>query len=165
MTIAYRLFIFSVTALLVTACATGPKYDTSSIDLDITPLQAVNDSERLRGQRVLWGGIIIASDNLKAVTQFEILAYPLDSNQRPQTDKAPLGRFIAQHQGYVETADYTQGRLMTVSGLLQGTSTGRIGESEYSYPLVDIDNLYLWAARDDRPETSVHFGIGVQIHN
>jgi len=152
-------------AVLLAGCATGPKYDTSAIDLSITPQQAVVESEALQGAQVLWGGIIIASANLKEVTQFEILAYPLDSSQKPLVDKTALGRFFAQQVDYLETSDYTQGRLITVNGILQDKKTGRIGDSEYTYPLVNINQHYLWPRQNDTSDASIRFGIGVMIHN
>jgi len=155
--------LFSV--VLLAACATGPKYDTSLIDLSITPQQVVVEGKALHEDQVLWGGIIIASANLKDVTQFEILAYPLDSSQRPLVDKTPLGRFVAQQEGYLETSNYTQGRLITIRGMLQGKNTGKVGESEYTYPLVRINEHFLWSERNDTPDTSFRFGIGVMIHN
>lgn len=150
---------------LLSACASGPQYDTRDVDLAVTPRQAVAESDLLRGKAVLWGGVIIASSNLQDMTQFEILAYPLDSRQRPQTDRKPLGRFIAQQPGYLEVADYTQGRLLTVTGRLDGTLDGRIGESDYTYPVVTAVRHYLWSESDGGPRTSVHFGIGVLFHD
>ncbi|ALP52973.1 hypothetical protein Tel_07280 [Candidatus Tenderia electrophaga] len=153
-------------AVLLQACATTPKFDTSNIALDITPQQAAAKADSLQGTRVLWGGVIIASTNLKEATQLEVLAYPLDSNQRPDLDEAPLGRFLARQSGYLETTDYAQGRLISVSGTLQQTRQGRIGESEYTYPVVAIERLHLWSkARGGSPETRFHFGIGVLFSN
>lgn len=153
-----------VTGLLA-ACATAPKFDTTGVDFSITPARAVAENASLQGTPLLWGGIIIASSNLKQETQFEILAYPLDGNRRPDTGKQPLGRFLAQQEGYLETADYTAGRLMTVSGTLQGTRIGRIGESEYTYPVLQVKQHYLWPRAGEASDTSVHFGIGVMFHN
>ena len=151
--------------MLLTACASGPRYDTTGIDVQVTPQQVVSEDEQWLGARVLWGGLIIASANLRDRTQIEILAYPLDSSQRPVTDRNPLGRFLVQQPGYLETSDYTQGRLLTVTGTVQGITTGKVGESEYSYPVVRLADHYLWPQGDGAPESSVHFGIGVQIHN
>jgi outer membrane lipoprotein len=150
---------------LLAACATAPKFDTTGVDFSITPARAVTENATLQGTPLVWGGIIIASTNLKQVTQFEILAYPLDGDLRPDTGKQPMGRFLAQQDGYLETADYTAGRLMTVSGTLQGTRIGRIGESEYTYPVLQVKQHYLWARAGGSPDTSVHFGIGVMLHN
>lgn len=159
-----RTLLLLLLAAVLSACATGPKYDVSGIDLSHTP-QAVVEGKVPQGIEVLWGGIIISSANLKAVTQFEILAYPLDSNQRPLVAKMPLGRFLAQQQDYLEINDYVQGRLITVGGLVQGKSIGKIGESEYTYPVVNINKHYLWARPGEGPESNVHFGFGVMIHN
>ena len=151
--------------LLLGACATTPKLDSSAVDSTITPPRAVVEGEALRGATVLWGGMIIASTNLKDVTQIEILAYPLSSSQKPDLDKAPLGRFLAQQPGYLETRDYAQGRLITVSGELQQRYVGRIGESDYTYPVVRVSQHYLWPLTGSAPATRVHFGIGVMFRN
>lgn len=138
------IVVLTLAVLLLSACASGPKYETSGINLHVTPAQAVNEITSLRGISVLWGGIIIASINLKDDSQLEILAYPLDSSQRPDLSQKPLGRFLARQSGYLELADYTQGRLLTVLGQLQDRSIGKVGESEYYYPVVRVDKHYLW---------------------
>jgi outer membrane lipoprotein len=150
---------------LLTSCATSPKLNTEGIDLGITPQRAVADNATLQGRSVLWGGVIVNSANLKEKTQIEILAYPLDSDQRPDLDKNPLGRFLAQQEGYLETSDYSQGRLITVSGKIGKNLDGRIGETDYTYPVIQIKQHYLWPKRSNEPESSVHFGIGVIFHN
>lgn len=154
-----------IASVILAACATTPKFDASGIDLSISPQQAVAEAETLQGVQVLWGGVIISSANLKDATQFEILAYPLASNQRPDTDKQPLGRFLALQEGYLEASDYAQGRLISVSGMLQDKRSGRIGETEYIYPVLKINQLHLWKRRGDSPDTQFHFGIGVMFHN
>lgn len=151
--------------LLLAACATTPKFDTSSLDLGITPQQVVEGGGSTRGSRVLWGGVIISTSNLKQATQFEILAYPLDSDQRPDISKTPLGRFIARQEGYLESSLYDQGRRLTVSGELQESHTGRIGEADYTYPVLRIEQLQLWPRRGEPSEPQFHFGIGVMLHN
>jgi outer membrane lipoprotein len=157
------LLVFA--SLLLSACATTPKFDTSGIDMSITPQRAAAESESLRDSTLLWGGVIIAAHNLKEETQLEILGYPLDSDQRPEMETRPLGRFIAVQTGYLETSDYTEGRLVTVSGTLDKNLVGRIGESEYTYPVLKINKLYLWPRRGETPQTQFHLGIGVMFHN
>jgi outer membrane lipoprotein len=160
-----QILLHTFAALLLTACATTPKFDTSDVNLGITLQQATLENSTLKGTRLLWGGVIIASSNTKETTQFEILAYPLDDDQKPELDKTPLGRFIAVREGYLETRDYSQGRLMTLRGTLLENRIGKIGESEYIYPVIDIDNHYLWPIRRDSSEPQFHFGIGVMLHN
>lgn len=158
------LFLFIV-SLSIAGCATTPAINTEGVDLGLMPKRAVAESETLQGKSVLWGGVIINSTNLKDSTQFEMLAYPLDTNQRPITSDNALGRFLAIQPGYLETTDYTQGRQMTIKGVLAGTRTGRVGESEYVYPLVNIKQLHLWEKEAEYVEPRVRFGIGVMIRN
>ncbi len=152
-----------LSAMLLCACASAPKFDTNNINLNITPQQALVETTQLQGTAVLWGGVIIASSNLKQATQFEILAYPLDSKQRPDPKKTPQGRFLALQPGYLETSDYNQGRLISLSGTLQQNRTGRVGETEYTYPVIEIRQLHLWPKRSESPDTRFHFGIGVMF--
>jgi len=161
----HHIISLCIASVVLAACATAPKFDTSGIDLSIAPQQAVAESETLQDVQMLWGGVIISSVNFKDATQFEILAYPLASDQRPDTDKSPLGRFLAFQEGYLETSDYAQGCLISITGRLQNKRSGRIGESEYTYPVLKIDQLHLWRKRGEASDPQFHIGIGVMFHN
>jgi outer membrane lipoprotein len=93
------------------------------------------------------------------------LAYPLDVDQRPDAEKKPLGRFLAEQDGYLETSDFTQGRLITVRGTLKDKRKGYIGDVEYTYPVVRINQLHLWSKQRDFSEPRIQFGIGIMFHN
>ncbi len=149
--------------LVVAACATGPRFDMSGVDPQVGPAQAVAEIEQRRGARVVWGGTIINTLNLADSTRIEVLAYPLDSAQRPRTARSPQGRFLIEYPGYLESADYAAGREITVSGVLTETREGRIGEAGYRYPLVTAERLYLWDPRAQREGPRVSFGVGVII--
>ena len=151
--------------MFLAACATSPNFDTAGIDTSLTPQQAVAGNQAIQGEPVLWGGVVINSTNLKDSTQLEILAYPLDSNQRPNRQQEPLGRFLAVHEGYLETTDYAQGRLITVRGIIFDNRIGNVGEAEYTYPVVNINQLHLWSKQSGSTESQVQFGIGIMIHN
>ena len=151
--------------LVLSACATSPKFDVRDVDSSITPKRAIDEIKTLQDVSVLWGGVIIASNNLKDLTQLEILAYPLAINQRPDTEQTPLGRFLAEQDGYLETTDINQGRLITVLGALKDKRIGHIGETEYIYPVVKINQFHLWKKQSDFSEPRIQFGIGVMFHN
>ncbi len=150
--------------LLLSACASGPSLDTSQVDRSITPRSAVAELAANRGKRVVWGGVILSTTNLEKLTRVEVLAYPLDSDQRPQRERDPLGRFLLERQGFLEPATYAQGRLLSVVGTLVRTEDGKVGDSAYLYPVVEADQLHLWSKDSDYNKGSnVHFGIGVGI--
>lgn len=157
-------YLVPLLVLLLSSCASTPVFNTEGVDLALTPRRAVADIGSVQGRSVLWGGIVIAGTNLKDSTQLEILAYPLDSHQRPMSDDTALGRFLAVQLGYLETADYEQGRQITVLGTLGTVRKGQVGESEYVYPLVNIKQLHLWPKEGEYVEPRVRFGIGVMIH-
>lgn len=152
-------------AVLLAGCASAPTFNTEGVDQSLTPKRAAQDSEAFQGKTVLWGGVIIAATNLKESTQVEILAYPLDSSQRPRSQEQALGRFLAVKPGYLETADYAQGRHITVIGTLGATQSGQVGESTYVYPVVNTSQMHLWPTDGEYTEPRVRFGIGVMIRN
>lgn len=150
--------------LLLSACASAPEFDARNTEPALTPTQAVNAVERLKGKKVVWGGAIINSTNLKSETRLEVLAYPLDNDHYPQTNKTAYGRFLLIKEGYLETVDYAPGRLITVSGTLDGIRKSKLDESEYTYPLLRAEKVHLWS-KSGKSETRFHFGIGVMFHN
>lgn len=156
-----RVFIYSVLALLI-SCAATPDFNTAGVDNSLTPEQAISKQEISRGKKVIWGGTIIETRNLKQGTQIEMLAYPLSSSLRPQTNKAALGRFIIRHDDYLEPTNFTPGKSLSVLGQVTGTQEGRIGESKYTYVLIRALQIHLWSP-EAKNQTFFHFGIGIEL--
>ena len=146
--------------LLLSGCARGPTYERYGADGTLTPKSVAAAPQMATGKQVLWGGVIMQTVNLKDRTQIEVLAYPLDSDQRPQRDREPLGRFLLEKTGFLEPASYAEGRLITTVGKVAGTRAGQIDASDYRYPVIAARQLHLWS-RDRRYRgSSVHIGIG-----
>lgn len=149
-------------ALLLAACATT--FDIGSATREVAPAQAAADIGKARGKEVAWGGVIVSARNLTDSTQFEILGYPLDDHNRPTLDAPPTGRFVALHPGYLETASYAQGRVVTVVGTVTGTRAGTVGDAPYVFPVVGISRIHLWPSPEEEARDSrVHFGVGIGI--
>lgn len=147
--------------LLLVACSSTPKV-ADDADRNTTPVQAATADPPLLDQRLQWGGVIVSTQNLPENTELQILAYPLKTNGRPDVTAAPNGRFIAQHPGYLESADYAAGRQLTATGALSEIRQGEVGEAAYRFPILQADELVLWP-RESEGETKprVNFGIGV----
>lgn len=165
MLIISRVILLSLLGAVLVSCATAPTFDTAGVDKTVTPASAVAEIGAVRGQKVQWGGAILASDNLAQTTQLEVLGYPLEDNGRPITTVAAQRRFLVLYDGYLETADYTAGRLLTVVGQVTEVRKGKVGQADYQYPVVSAQQLYLWPQESDYyyREPAVHFGIGVGI--
>lgn len=149
--------------LLASACATAPTFETGDA-APITPDEAVADIARARGAQVAWGGRIINTRNLKDTTEIEVLGYPLDESGRPDPGAAAQHRFVLVRPGYLESADYQPGRLVSAVGTITGTQEGMVGQASYVYPTLAADRLYLWPLYEPQPRGSnVHFGVGVGV--
>ncbi len=149
-------------ALALGACATGPRYSTDNVNQELTPRAAVDKGSAAEGDRVIWGGRIIETRPREAHTQVEVLDYPLDRSQRPNTARSPGARFLIIHGEFLEPSDWRADRLVTVTGTVESIRRGRIEEADYQYAVIRADDLYLWpepAARAASPR--VHLGIGV----
>jgi len=158
-----RHILITLIPVLICACASGPKFDVSGVDRALTPRAAVAEQEILVNRSVLWGGVLLKTTNLENETRLEVLAYPLDGRQRPIRDSDPLGRFIVAYVGFLEPADYTEGRMVTVLGKVGDTVAGKIGETDYSYPLLSPEKVYLWPREPSRAPSNLQFGIGIGL--
>lgn len=159
----YTLLIIGL-LLLLSACSSQPTFDTQHVALKLTPQQLLENPSGYYGKTVVWGGTILETHNLPEYTQIEVLAYPLNSDQRPLTEQAPQGRFLVQHKDYLEPAVYTQGRLFTVMGKLHKTESGQVGQHSYNYPVIESEQIHLWPVKSE-PGSRIQFGIGIGIHN
>ena len=158
-----KLLLLLAIVTLIPACATTPQFDTSQVDKSLTPAAVSAAKDAAQGRKVQWGGVIIASDNLPQVTRLEVLAYPLSGRGRPDRDGKVLGRFLLEHPGYLETADYAPGRMVTVIGPISRVEEGVIGEASYRYPVVRAEQLHLWPKHREENDPRIHFGIGIGL--
>lgn len=153
--------ILATTLLLSGGCAGGPAFDTSQADRSVTPAQVAAEMPAMMDREVVWGGMIVETTNLEYSTLIEVLAYPLDGNDRPQYDEPVTGRFIAEHRGFLDPEVYANGRLLTVMGTIARTATAMVGDSQQTYPVVDASGIYLWPREEEVSGSAVRIGIGV----
>lgn len=153
--------------LMLAACAPAPIYKHTAGAINAAPFQVAQTPERFAGESVIWGGRIVQVKNFPDHSEIELLAYPLDSSQRPKANDSGNGRFIAMMPGYAEPLDYRPGSLMTVSGKLSGSRAGKVGQANYVFPLVSVAQSHVWTAeqmRQGHNNFSFGLGLGVGIH-
>jgi len=131
--------------------------------ISATPQSVIADPDLKIGQKVIWGGTILDTKNLESSTQLEVLSYPLSRSHQPQLEQKPMGRFILIYPGYLEPTTYAQGRLLTVLGTFTEIRKGTVGESSYSYPLINSEKLQLWNNPPRKGRSSFQFGIGIRL--
>ena len=142
-----KLMLPLAIAALLAACATAPRplqgqYST------LVPEQAA--SQQATGERVRWGGRIVAVEPHADRSCFEVVSLPLTVTGRPRDVDRSQGRFVACRQGFYEPEVFAAGREITISGQVEGFETRMVGEFDYRYPRVAADVVYLWPERRDR---------------
>lgn len=158
----HYLIVLFLAAGVLSGCVSKPAFDMSDVDKSLNPAAVISELEVSVGKRVLWGGTILDVNNMKDSTRIEVLSYPLDSNHRPELEKKPLGRFMIRQEGFLEPKSYAPGRLITVVGNVGKAISGKVGDSEYNYPLIQAQQLHLWSNRG-QTRTNFQFGIGIQL--
>jgi outer membrane lipoprotein len=130
-----------VAAVLAAGCATVqvPRelIEAPVPDLSVGQVQA--EPTRHLGQRVRWGGDILAVRNHAVVTEIEILARPLNDSGVPSAaDTVGLGRFVAEIAGFVDPTAFPKDHRITVAGEVVRVETRRVGDYPYPYPVVAV---------------------------
>jgi outer membrane lipoprotein len=164
---AVRILLALALPAAIAACAPAPIYKTGPSSVNATPQQVATSPANFRNLQVVWGGSVISVHNLADHSEIEILAYPLDSSQRPRLKEPATGRFIAVMPGFVEPMNYPPGALVTVSGTLDGARNGEVGQAGYTFALVNGEAMHRWTPEEMRqghPNVSIGVGVGGWIH-
>lgn len=97
-----------------------------------------------RGETVIWGGQVIDTLNEPGATFIKILQIPLDFTGMPEDEEQSQGRFLAEVKGYADPEVYRKGRRVTLAGEVIGQKVEPLGEIEYAYPRVKVQEIHLW---------------------
>ncbi|MGH8190958.1 MAG: Slp family lipoprotein [Rhodanobacteraceae bacterium] len=159
-----RLVLALSLPVAIAACAPPPIYKTTGPSSVVaTPEQVATSPGNFRNLEVVWGGQVISVHNFADHSEVEILAYPLDSSQRPILKDPATGRFIAIVPGFVEPMNYPPGSLVTLRGTLDGSRRGEVGQAGYTFALVHSDAMHRWTPqemREGHPNISIGVGVG-----
>jgi len=99
--------------------------------------------DALKGRTVILGGEILQTSNLREGTRVEILQRPLSESETPKLTDATDGRFMAFCTEYLDPAVYAPQRRITVAGQVLGSYVGKVGEVDYTYPLISCAETHL----------------------
>jgi outer membrane lipoprotein len=99
--------------------------------------------EALKGRTVILGGEILQTSNLREGTRVEVLQRPLSASETPKLTDTTGGRFMAFCQEYLDPAVYAPPRRITVAGQVLGAYMGKVGEVDYTYPLISCEETHL----------------------
>lgn len=117
--------------------------------------------ERYLDVPVLWGGSIVEVRQFDGYAEMEIIAYPLDSSQRPLFDRPDQGRFIAVRAGTIDRSRFSSGRYLTLHGPITGERNATWRGKSVRIAEVDAREIALWPVdyRFQRNKVAVSIGI------
>ena len=157
-----KIGILFFASLIMTACASSP-FNMEGVNQTLKPAQTVDNKTHLN-KKAVWGGMIVEVRNFAKNSQIEMLNYPLDSNGEPVRSAQPQGRFIIKVEGFLDPAQYSSGRWLSVLGAVLPSEAGQIGDVKYQYPVIQSQQLHLWSeSSGSNTKTQFHFGIGVRL--
>lgn len=145
----YKPLILATAVATLAACATVPQ-PLQGTFTQVNSVSAQQEGNGASGAQVRWGGQIIDTKPGPQETCFYVLQRPLDDQARPvagSSDSETQGRFVACRAGFYDPEVFTRGRDITVTGVIQGTTSEKIGEYNYAYPHVQANVVYLWPKR------------------
>lgn len=129
------------------SCAPLSKEVMRQVEENLT-YQAVHSApEQYVGKTVLWGGVIIETTNKQGETVVKVRQTELDIKKRPKKLDHSAGRFMVRYAGFLDPALYQEGREITTVGVVIGQETLPLGDTQYSYTVIQARETYLWEKR------------------
>ena len=99
------------------------------------------------GRVVMVGGVVIRGKRTKDQTEIEVLELPAKADGPSTTERLRSeGRFLAVREEFLDPATVPPGTPITVIGVVRGSTTKPLDESDYTYPVLEIKHLIDWSA-------------------
>lgn len=105
-----------------------------------------------KGQTLLLGGVVVGLQVEPQGSTLEVFRWKLDRWGEPVAVDERAGRFLVRTDRLLDPVLYDPGRLVTLTGMVEGAETRPLGEITYSYPVFRLGESYVW-------ETPFRYGI------
>lgn len=134
-----------LTAILLSGCSTVPKALQVPENKVLTNFSVVRGNTNTeQGSLARWGGVIAKVTNNANNSMLEIVHFPLKSSTRPVQGDKTQGRFRVYFTGLLDPIIYKEGRSITALGNVTSSEDGKIGEHEYTFPVLKATHVHLW---------------------
>ena len=139
-----RVFIVFIFLTFV-GCTHYPISDNirASLDPTVSVAGLFESPDAYIGKRVMMGGNIVQTRNLPDQSEIEVVQKSIDSYGNLDTGDATLGRFIFRRPGYLESEVYAKGRDIIGAGVIVGSQSGKIGDRDYQFPVIEPEEMNL----------------------
>jgi len=91
----------------------------------------------------IFGGVIADTFSTEDGTEMEVVQMPLDEWGYVISHDRSEGRFIVTARNHLDPLIFSKGREVTISGVLVGTRSQKLGKKDYVYPLFRAKEIHL----------------------
>jgi outer membrane lipoprotein len=98
------------------------------------------------GRVIMVGGVVIRAKRMENRTEIEVLQLPAEAEGLSTTARLRSeGRFLAVREEFLDPATVPPGTPITIVGVVSGSITRPLDDSEYTYPILEIKHLTDWS--------------------
>jgi outer membrane lipoprotein len=131
--------------LLAAGCAKPfPPDLLAKVEKNVTYQAFQDQPEQYDGKMLMFGGEIVETKNVENGAWIIVLQRPLDADGRPSWTTESGGRFLVLTKTFLDVDAFHPGRSLTVIGEVNGSQAMPLRGTEYWYPLLVAQQLYLW---------------------
>jgi len=145
MAVYHRLAALALLSFVLTGCAPIPVSIAEPPPGDLQLTEAVEDIGAHQGTLVRWGGTVLSVERQGETLWVEVAERRLDEVGQPAAAGPPRGRFLARLDTRQSGSTFAYGLDITVSGTVDGTREGDVGNRRAIFPVVRVSTAYTWA--------------------
>ncbi len=150
-----KFVVMSALSLTLVSCA--PVLDRRLMDegtREFNPSHLVETPEVFKDHLFIFGGVIVDTKLTTEGSQIEGIFVPVDRWGYLSESYPYYGRFIALYprsRGLLDPMIYKKGREVSLAADFVEARKAKIDEMEYTYPVFEIRQVYLWDRYADYP--------------
>ena len=140
-----KLFVMALSLIFLLAGCFHIISDKSRAlaDRSVTFSQLRENPDSFRGRFVILGGAVTGIRQSKEGVRLEVVEYPLDIEDMPDTSSDSRGRFLVDLPPDVGYATFKPGMLVTMAGAVAGKYVKPLDKADYTYPVIVVKEIHL----------------------
>jgi len=139
-----KLVLYCLLLTTLSSCAHVISPENRENALSAVSLNEVRShADQYAEKTFIFGGIIADTFNTDDGSEIEVVQMPLDEWGYVMSHNGSEGRFIVTAKNHLDPLIFSKGREITISGLLIGTRTQKLGKKDYVYPLFRAREIHL----------------------
>ena len=141
----YKIYLAEIFVIFFFVGCSHPvsKEIREGLDPSINFESLIKDPNLFLGKRVLLGGMVVFTRNIKDGTELEVVQKNLGSYGSIEKKDYSGGRFIFFSKNFLEPEIYASGRELIGVGKVTGQKLGKVGNYPYNFPVIEVEELHL----------------------